>query len=74
MRSDDPVGLTGDTEKRTPTEIAIIEEGNQLVAHKLGVVECPHSLIDKALRALLSYKRKSCSLKRKTQPEDWVSK
>ncbi|CAH1581902.1 hypothetical protein THZB04_350003 [Vibrio owensii] len=52
MRSDDPVELTGDTEKRTPTEIAMIEEGNHLVAHKLGVVECPHSLIDKALETI----------------------
>ncbi|MEH0673129.1 hypothetical protein [Vibrio owensii] len=52
MRSDDPVGLTGDTEKRTPTEIAIIEEGNHLVGHKLGVIERPHSLIDKALEGI----------------------
>jgi hypothetical protein len=29
MRSYDPVGLTGDTDKRTPTEIASIEEGNR---------------------------------------------
>ncbi|MFM2622185.1 hypothetical protein [Vibrio owensii] len=48
MRSDDPVGLTGDTEKRTSTEITIIEEGNHLVGHKLGVIEYPYSLIDKA--------------------------
>lgn len=52
MRSDDPVGLIGDTEKRTLTEIAIIEEGNHLVAHKLGVIECPHSLIDKVLEGI----------------------
>ncbi|WP_208445663.1 hypothetical protein [Vibrio sp. B1ASS3] len=41
MRSDDPVRLTGDTEKRTPTEIAIIAEGNHLMGHKFGVIECP---------------------------------
>ncbi|CAH1540928.1 hypothetical protein THZG08_830003 [Vibrio owensii] len=53
MRCDDPVGLTGDTEKRTPTEIAIIEEGNHLLGHhKLGVIEYPYSLIDKALEGI----------------------
>lgn len=52
MRSDYPVGLTGDTEKRTPTEIAMIEEGNHLMGHKFGVIECPHSLIDKALEVI----------------------
>lgn len=51
MRSDYPVGL-GDTEKRTPTEIAMIEEGNHLMCHKFGVIECPHSLIDKALEGI----------------------
>ncbi|QGH46017.1 hypothetical protein [Vibrio owensii] len=52
MRSDYPAGLTGDTEKRTPTEKAITEEGNHLVGHKLGVIERPHSLIDKALEGI----------------------
>ncbi|CAH1595223.1 hypothetical protein THOD04_400002 [Vibrio owensii] len=52
MRSDYPVGLTGDTEKRTPTEVVIIEEGSHLVGHKFGVIECPHSLIDKALESI----------------------
>ena len=52
MRSDYPVGLTGDTEKITPTEIAINEEGNHLMCHKLGVIECPNSLIDKALEGI----------------------
>ncbi|MFN1535633.1 hypothetical protein [Vibrio jasicida] len=52
MRSDDPVGLIGDTDKRTPSEKAIIEEGNHLVGHKLGVIERPHSLIDKALEGI----------------------
>ncbi|WP_170946273.1 MULTISPECIES: hypothetical protein [Vibrio harveyi group] len=52
MRSDDPVGLIGDTDKRTPSEKAINEEANHLVAHKLGVIECPYSLIDKALEGI----------------------
>ncbi|WP_434527992.1 hypothetical protein [Vibrio sp. K4] len=53
MRSDYPVGLTGDTEKRTPTEIAMIEESSHLVGHhKLGVIEYPNSLIDKALEGI----------------------
>ncbi|GAB7221861.1 hypothetical protein VoSk93_10750 [Vibrio owensii] len=52
MRSDYPVGLTGDTEKRTSTEIAMIEEGNHLMGHKFGVIECPHSLIDIALEVI----------------------
>ena len=52
MRSDYPVGLTGDTEKRTPTEIAMIEEGNHLMGHKFGVIECLHSLIDIALEVI----------------------
>lgn len=52
MRSDYPVGLTGDTEKRTPTEIAMIEESNHFMGHKFGVIECPHSLINKALESI----------------------
>ncbi|CAH1542640.1 hypothetical protein THF5H11_360001 [Vibrio jasicida] len=40
MRSDDPVGLAGDTDKRTPIKIAIMEEGNHLMGHKIGVIEC----------------------------------
>ena len=52
MRSDDPVGLIDDTDKRTPPEIVINEEGNHLVAHKLGVIECSHTLIDKALEVI----------------------
>lgn len=52
MRSDDPVELADDTEKRTPTEIAMIEEGNHFMGHKFGVIECPHSLINKALESI----------------------
>ncbi|MFV8411802.1 hypothetical protein [Vibrio owensii] len=52
MRSDDPVGLTGDTEKSTPTEKAIIEESSHLLGQKLGVIECPYSLIGKVLEVI----------------------
>ncbi|MDA0384557.1 hypothetical protein [Vibrio owensii] len=52
MRSDDPVGLIDDTDKRTPPEIVINEEGSHLVGHKLGVIERPYSLIDKAFEVI----------------------
>ena len=52
MRSDDPVELAGNTEKITPTEKAIIEESSHLVGHKLGVIECPYSLIGKVLEGI----------------------
>jgi len=61
MRSDYPVGLTGDTEKRTPTEIAIIEKGSHLVGHKFGVIECPYSLINKVLEGISNVTK--CSIR-----------